>query len=65
MQWVLSQYGYSKDVTELADGQFYWHVYLHGERINGGLAESWLTAHEDAVRAARQDQIHHRDRPAA
>lgn len=36
-------------VTRLVDGQFYWHVWYHGERINGGLGESC----EDASRLAR------------
>lgn len=59
--WLLADYGYRKEVTELVDGQFYWHVFWHGERINGGLSGNWQDAHDDAVRAARQDHIH-RDR---
>jgi hypothetical protein len=56
--WLLRQIGYRTDVVILSDGQFYWHVWLHGDRVNGGLSESWTAAHEDAVRASRQDNLH-------
>ena len=58
----LIQRGYRIDVVTLDDGQFYWHVWRHGERINGGLSERWADARERATQAARQD-VSHREIP--
>lgn len=56
--WLLRRRGYRTDTVPLDGGRFYWHVYLHGERVNGGLSDSLQDAREDAVRAARQDSVH-------
>jgi dsRNA-specific ribonuclease len=46
---------YQIQVRPLEDGQFYWHVLLRGERVNGGLSESKIKAEQDAMRAAQSD----------
>jgi hypothetical protein len=56
----LSDRGYRVQVVILLDGQFYWHVWRLGERVNGGLSESWDDAQQSAARAARQDFTHYR-----
>lgn len=35
---------YDRQVTELNDGLFYWHLFFRGERINGGLSCSYASA---------------------
>jgi hypothetical protein len=45
---------YDADIREV-DGGWYWHLYYHGERVNGGLAEDWI----GALRAARHGASGH------
>lgn len=51
MQPRLELPGYRTEVVMLDGGQFYWHVWRHGTRVNGGLSESWDKACEDAAHA--------------
>lgn len=46
---------YRTEVTELADGQFYWHVWYRGERFNGGLSASGQDAKDLARYAIFRD----------
>jgi hypothetical protein len=41
--------GYQAQIKKMDDGQFYWHLYRQGTRVNGGLAGTWT----GAMRAAR------------
>lgn len=38
---------YDRRIVPLGDGTWYWHLYLNGERLNGGLSPS-----RDDARAA-------------
>jgi len=42
---------YDRKYAELDDGMWYWHVFLHGERVNGGLSETHDDARADSARA--------------
>lgn len=54
----LSRYEYYQiEVKPLEDGQFYWHVLLQGERVNGGLSGSKRNAERDAETAAQWDMF--------
>lgn len=57
----LSQLGYRTEVTELADGQFYWHVWRHAIRVNGGLCLDLCRAELNANHAAERDSYNYRD----
>jgi hypothetical protein len=54
----LSSHGYRTQVVTLGGDRFYWHVWRHEVRVNGGLSDSWTRAHEDAAHASRQDFTH-------
>lgn len=45
--------GYRFTVVLLDDGQFYWHLWLKDNRINGGLSTTAHEARQDAERAVR------------
>jgi hypothetical protein len=52
MQPRLGLLGYRTEVVMLDSDQFYWHVWRHRTRVNGGLSESWGDACDDAEYAA-------------
>lgn len=35
--------GYKVDIRKLGDG-WYWHLFYGGERVNGGLSDTWAGA---------------------
>lgn len=45
---------FRKEVTPLADGWFYWHLFRNGVRVNGGLSRTREDAFADAGFAVRQ-----------
>ena len=55
MQPRLELPGYRTEVVTLDSGQFYWHVWRRGTRVNGGLSESWTDAWESAAYATVSD----------
>jgi hypothetical protein len=57
---LLGRRGYRSQVVTLSDGQFYWHVWRYGERVNGGLSSTWDSALDDAAHAAQADVIDQR-----
>lgn len=50
---------YRAEVVELADGQFYWHLYRRdgGERVNGGIAVDRRAAYAAASMAADVTEV--------
>lgn len=50
--------GYRIEVTELADEQFYWHVWRGADHVNGGLSTVWAAACENAEHAALSHSYH-------
>jgi hypothetical protein len=44
----LNQGGYRADFAELPSGEWYWHLYFRGEKVNGGLSPDKTWAQSDA-----------------
>jgi len=53
-QRYLRSHGYRTEVVIMADGQYYWHLWLENEHINGGLSSDWGVAFDESLRYARQ-----------
>lgn len=54
--------GYTRELVPLEDGTWYWHLFLDGEKVNGGLAEDEDWAFVQSCRYAWQhshDEDHH------
>lgn len=49
---------YSRTFTHLEDGTWYWHAFLRGERVNGGLSETLEDARADSARAIALHACH-------
>jgi hypothetical protein len=47
--------GYTTDIVQRDDGEYYWHLWRWNQRVNGGLSESYAEAFQDASLAARND----------
>ncbi len=43
---------YRTDLTELPSGEWYWHLYFRGEKVNGGLSSYKDAARSDAKTAS-------------
>lgn len=54
----LAEQGYRVEVVPVGDGQFYWHSWRSGHRVNGGLEACEEEAGRAAVRACRLDVTH-------